>query len=365
MSTSAILTPYTGNALGAVMISSAAIKSRLDTLTEQAADGKVSGTFAGLGSGAFVSLSLNAALGHNQAIQNAVSASSGSMQVAQTALSEIGSLASNFYSQTDNLNGLDPSSVDSIAANARAALQQVASLLDSKYGDVYVFAGQDSANPPVPNPDDIGTSGFATQISAAVAALPASGGAATAATTLAIASSNAAGTSPFSTALSQPAAALQSLRPSVGTGDGVSVPTGVIASANGDTTSTGVSTTGSYMRDIMRALATLGSLNSSQVNETGFADLVADTRTSLGNAMTALNQDAGIMGDRQTALTTLNTSLARTATAMQAQVSNVENVDMASPLSQLSSVQAQLQASYQIISGLQNLSLTHYLGGTA
>ena len=115
------------------------------------------------------------------------------------------------------------------------------------------------------------------------------------------------------------------------------------------------------MRDIMRALATLGALGGAQVAAPGFADLVADTRSSLDGAITALNQDAGIMGDRQKMLTDMQTSLGQTATAMQTQLSGVEDVDMAATLSKLTAVQTQLQASYQIVAGLQSLSLVHFL----
>jgi flagellar hook-associated protein 3 FlgL len=361
MSILAPLTPYIGNALGTAISSSEIIRTQLNTLTEQASSGMVADTYAGLGSGASTSLSLNAALGQNQALQNGINAVSGPMQVQQTALSEIGSIASDFYSQTNDLNGLDPSTVDSVAASAQAALQQVAGLLDSQDGDVYVFAGQDSGNPPVPDPDQINSSGFATQIAAAVSTLATNGATTTASMTLAVAESNAPGTTPFSPALSQPASALQALRPSVSVGDQQSVPTGILASANGDVTSLGSSTTGSYMRDIMRALATLGSLSSTQVTQPGFADLVADTRTSLGNAITAISQDAGIMGNRQTALTQTTTDLTQTAAALQGQVSNVQDVDMASTLTQLTRTQTQMESSYQIIAGLESLSLTKYL----
>ena len=42
-------------------------------------------------------------------------------------------------------------------------------------------------------------------------------------------------------------------------------------------------------------------------------------------------------------------------------VSSVEDVDMASTLSQLSLVQTQMQSSYQLIAGLSGLSLVKYL----
>ena len=70
------------------------------------------------------------------------------------------SIASNFYAQLNNMEGVNSSEIDSIAANARDALNQVANLLDTQDGGVYVFAGQDTGNPPVPDPDNILTSGF-------------------------------------------------------------------------------------------------------------------------------------------------------------------------------------------------------------
>lgn len=337
------------------------VRARLDTLTGQASSGLVSDSFAGLGAGTPAALALQPALAHTQAWQANIDAASGRMQVAQSALTQISQIASDFYAQTNNLNGLNAGNVDSIAASARDALRQVGGLLDTKYGDVYVFAGQDSGNPPVPNPDALDSSGFASAIASAVQNLSVAGAASTIASTLATASSNAAGTSPFSTALSQPAATLAGQRPTVQTGDASFTPTGILASANADVASAGSSTTGSYSRDILRALATLGSLSSSQVNDAGFSTLVADTRTSLGGAITALNQDAGVMGDRQASLATLRGHLDDVNTALQARLSSAQEVDMAKTLSDLSQTQTQLQASYQLIAGLQSLSLVKFL----
>ncbi len=348
--------------LGSVIADSEQASQKLDALTVQVGDGLVSTTYGGLGAQASVSLSLAPAIASSTALQNGIGAASGQMQVAQTALTSINAIVTTLYAATDNLNGLDASEVDSTAVQAQDALSQVAGLLDSTDGDTYVFAGQDSGNPPVPAPDTIWSSGFATQIQSAVAGLASTGSASVIASTLATASSNAAGTSPFSAALSQPTAAVDALRSTVRTGADQSVPTGILASANADVASTGSSTTGSYMRDILRGLATLGSLSSSQINTTGFAAVVADVRTSLGNAITALNEDAGVMGNRQTQLTATRTQLQDTATSMTAQVGNVQNVDMTTTISSLTAAQTRLQASYQLISTVQSLSLTKYIG---
>jgi flagellar hook-associated protein 3 FlgL len=377
MSGSITMTGVTGDAALARLIQdSATIHGRLDKLTNQVSTGLVGDTYAGLGTGAPVSLDLRPQIANLQAWQNNVDAVTGRMSVAQTALTQLQSTAANFYAQLNNVQGVASSEIDSIAANARDALGQVASLLDTQDGGVYVFAGQDTANPAVPDPDSIANiaanpNGFFAQISAAVGALGVNGAAQTANATYQIATSNAAGTSPFSAYLSQPSATLQANPPVVQVGQNKTEPVGIPASANGlipDSVSSGntivggpPSTTGSYMRDVLRALATIGSLSSSQANDPGFDDLVQDTRISLSAAVGAMAQDAGVLGNVQSSLTATQTQLGDTQTALTGQVSSAEDVDMAATLSQLSQVQTQMQASYQLIATLSGLSLAKFL----
>lgn len=345
--------------LPTLIANSTSIHQQLDTLTEQASTGLVSQTYAGLGGEASVSLDLNPQLSALQTYQNNIDQATGSMQVTQTAMTQIQQIAATFAGDIPNLNGLNPSEIDSIASQAKAALQQVAGLLDTQDGSNYVFGGQDSANPPVPSPDNILSSGFYTQINASVSALSTNGASATAAATLATASSNAIGTSPFSAYMSQPASAISA--PVVQTGEGGTVQIGLLASGNSVAVSSGTSTTGSYMRDLMRALATLGSLSSSQVSDPGFSGLVQDTAASLNGVVDAMAVDAGILGSTQSSLTATQTHLSNTATALTGQLSSVQQVNMAQTLSDLTSMQTQLQASYRLISSDTGLSLVNFL----
>ena len=203
------------------------------------------------------------------------------------------------------------------------------------------------------------SSGLYTQINKAVSTLSANGAAATITSTLAAASSNDPTISPFSAYMSQPALALSA--PVVQVGPTETVQYGLLASANSTATSSGSSTTGSYMRDLMRALATIGSLSSSQVNDPNFNTLVQDTRTSLNGVVTAMGTDIGALGDRQANLATIQTQLGNTATALSTQVSNVQDVDMAKTLSELTQTNIQLQASYQILATENGLSLAKFL----
>jgi flagellar hook-associated protein 3 FlgL len=338
-----------------------ATRAELDTLTEQSSTGLVSQTYAGLGASASVSLDLNPEIAQMNTWQSNINAVQGNMQVTQTAVSEISSIASSFASQLNTLDSTDSQAVDALASSAQQALVEVANLLDTTDGSTYVFAGQDSANAPVPNADDILSSGFYSAINTAVAGLGTNGAATTEASILATGSSNATGTSPFSASLSQPAATLQASLPSVQVGSNQSVTTGLLASANTYVASTGSYTTGAYMRDVLTGLATIASLSSSQVNDSGFETLVTDTQGMLQGAVTTMNQDAGVLGNEQTALTDTATNLSDTVDALTTQVSAVQDVDATSTATDLSLVQTQLQASYQVIANLGSLSLVNYL----
>jgi flagellar hook-associated protein 3 FlgL len=60
-------------------------------------------------------------------------------------------------------------------------------------------------------------------------------------------------------------------------------------------------------------------------------------------------------------LQTQTTTMTNMSTALQTQVGNAQDVDMAQTLSQLTQTQTRLQESYQLISGLQSLSLVKFL----
>lgn len=351
--------------MASLISDSTVIKQNLDQLTNQISTGLISNTYAGLGSGAAVSLNLNPQIAALTTWQNNINQASSSMQVTQTAMTQIQQIAANFLAETGNLEGSNASEVDSVAASAQQALVQVADLLDTQDGNTYVFAGQDTTNPPVPDPDSILSNPFYTQIAAQVGLLGIQGAALTTAATLAIAGSNtpgsAGGTSPFSTYMSQPAGALQA--PTIQIGEGQSAAVGLLASANSAVTSTGAGTTstGSYMRDLMLSLATIGSLSSSQVGDAGYTTLVQSTNTTLTGAISAMAEDVGVLGNTQTNLTTDQTTMSDTATALTTQVGGVQDVDVAQAMSNVQLVETQLQGSYQVIAAMSGLSLAKYL----
>jgi flagellar hook-associated protein 3 FlgL len=332
--------------------------AQLNKLTEQSSTGLISQTYAGLGAGAAQTvLSVAPQIATANAQIAAINATVGPMTVQQNAFTQISSLTSGIVAQLSSLSTLDSTGVATVTVAAQQALVQVATLLDTQDGDVYVFGGQDSGEAPVPDPEAIASSGFYTQIESAVAGLAGNGAAATTAAVLGIAGSNAAGTTPFSAGLT--AAGL----PTITLGNGQQVTTGIAANSNGFVTSPGAGTTstGSYMRDILASLASIASLTPAQITGAGFQGFLQSTQSSLRSANDSLNQDAGVLGNTQTELTSQASTLGTTVTALTAQVSNADSVDAAATITQISSVQTALQSSYQLIAGMKSLNLAYYL----
>jgi flagellar hook-associated protein 3 FlgL len=331
------------------------VKQTIAQLTAETSSGYLSNDYAGLGTNAGVALNLSTQLLANQADSSNANSAANIQQVAQTALQQISALASSFASNAASLETI-PNSISTVAAQAQDALQQVANLLDTQVGGVYVFAGQDSNDPPVPNPNQITASNFYTAIQTAIAGLTTNGAAATTAATLAIAAPG--GTSPFSPTLD---AAGQIA--SVDLGGGQQVALAPLANANANASSTGVGTTstGSYTRDILLSLASLGSLTAGQSGNANFLPLVQSTVTTLQGAIGAISTDIGALGDRQDQITDAQSVLSATNTALLTQLGNVQDADLTQVSAQLSQAQTQLQASYQIIASLSQLSLAKYI----
>jgi flagellar hook-associated protein 3 FlgL len=318
----------------------------ISNLTAETSSGYISSDYAGLGSGAATALDLTGQLAVNTTLQANAASAGNIQQVTQTALGQIQTLVANISSQLLSPSTSDSTGLSTLATTANGALQQIAGLLDTKVGDVYIFAGQDSANPPVPDPDNVTSSAFYTAIQNAVATLPTAGAAAVQAQSLTIAGPGA--TSPFSATLEA------SNQPSK---------VGMLADQNTNAVSvgTGTTSTGSYMRDILMGLATLGSMGSADTSQSYVQSALSNVRTTLSNADTALNQDIGGLGVRQDTITSATTELSGVATALTTQLGSVQDADAATVATQLAQAQTQLQSSYSIVAALGKLTLSTYL----
>lgn len=364
--------------IGRLLTGALTTRDRMDMLVRQASTGLRAESFGGLAPQARVSIDLRAEVARRDTYSRAIETAEARIAVTQSAMGRIGDLTSDLAKRALSLITLGETGVDVVAQEARAALQEIAGLLNVRAGDTYVFGGSDSANPPVPNAAAILQTGFYTQIEAATRQLgvpwdhdanvmtpdvPRSAGQVMA-DTLAIAASDAAGTTPFSAFLStpSPAGGLGEPRASLLAEDGTRITYGLRANENGVAQSaTNPPTTGSFMRDLMRGLAMLGSLTEAQTAEPEFKDLVQQIANGLQSAGRTLEDERAAIGVAEQRLARTKESHADLQVVLKAQISKVEDVDIAEVTARMQMLQVQLEMSYRLIGGLRDMNLSRYV----
>ena len=328
---------------------------------EQAAvsSGVTSDSYAGLGDGRYQALNLQPQITQLGGWQQNVATAQNTLTVTQTALSRITTIATNLQTSLTSLKG-DPGStgIATAALQARQSLTELGSLLNTRDGSGYVFGGNDATEAPVTDPDSILQGSLFTTIAGSVAAVGSTGAAAAESATLAAATSNDPGTSVFSAALSVDGGSAASLGHDVAVGEGDHVTVGFVATAGGAATAT---STGSWVRDLVRALATVGSLDQADPGSAGFATLVNDTSDAVSGVSGSLTTTVAALGQTQAQLTAQSGTLSLTSDALTQQLGLVKASDPASLSTQLTDTQNQLQASYSLIADLKGLTLASYL----
>lgn len=342
--------------LNTVLYNAGLAARSLNTLTAQASSGLLSSQYDGLGGGARTALDLSGQLALNTGSQANAAQAANVNQVTQTALGQIQGLVAGMTSQLLEPSVQTNSGLSTLAASARTMLIQVAGLLDTKVGQIYVFAGKDSRSPPIPDPASMSSSAFSTAIQAAVAGLTVAGAATVQSQLLTAAAPGA--TSPFSATLEA-----SNQLASADLGSGQTVQLGVLADQNTDAVSAGIglTSTGSYMRDTLMALSTIGSLGTANATDPQVQALLGMVHTTLSGADDAMNVDIGGLGARQKTTTDTQTELSDTAAALTTQLGAVQDADPAQVATALSAVQIQIQASYKIIASLEQLSLAKFI----
>jgi flagellin-like hook-associated protein FlgL len=347
--------------IGRLDTGAAMLRARLEVLTRQVADGRRGPGYGDIAPEARRAVDLRAELDRREVWQGTISRALARTTVAQGTLGRIADIATQFYQEAIRLDGTSGARITAVATAARAAMVEVASLLNERHAGEYLFGGSDSANPPIPDPQGILGSGMASGIATAVAGLTAGNAAAVAAATLAAAQSDAPGVTPFSAFLSDPAQGLGEPRRSVPAAEGERVAYGLFANRNAAAASSG-ETTGSWARDVLRGLATLAALDPAQASlAPGFTDLMAVVRDGLRSAVEAIGAERGALGATERRLEATARRHAEVSVALAGQLAGIEEVDMAATISRLQATQTRLEASYRAISLVSGLTLTRFL----
>lgn len=344
---------------------SALLRTRLETLTRQATSGQRAEALGDLAPEVPRAVSLRGEVGRRELYGKAMDQALGRAAVMQDGLSRLTEIARDFRTKAAlRITSGDPGSLITVQANARAAITEVAQILNTRHAGEYLFGGSDLGNPPIPDPQSVAAGQMAQDIATEIAGLGANGANAVAAATRAIAQSTAPGISPFSDFLSAdeglPPGARDPRR-GVPSADGQLIGYGIAANRNGEALSTG-ETTGSWARDLLRNLMSLAALTPGQMgNPAAFDGFVATIREGLSSAELALGEEAGALGHVEARMEAVRRRHDDMSKVLALQLSDIEEVDVADVITRMQATRTALEASYRAIGSLADLNLANFL----
>jgi flagellar hook-associated protein 3 FlgL len=337
------------------------LRERMAQLGDQISTGRKGNSYAALGTEAPKAMDLRAEIGRRETYQNMIGQTLSKVQVTQSVLNRIGAIAEKFAASSTKLMGAaKPEEIQIQAGQAKAALVEVANLLNEEYAGEYLFGGADTHNPPIPNPNAIATTGMAKEIGDEVATLDATNATTVLSAITGWATDDDPLITPFSEYLETGEGKTEGRRNLLAS-DNERIDYGILANRNAAVVSSG-ETTGSWARDLLRGLASIAGLTpeKSQLGQS-YTSFVTKVQEGLRSSVEALALERGALGVTEARLESVRTLHESVSVSLTLQVSDLEEVDMAKTITSFQATQTQLEASYRAIAMAQQLSLTRFL----
>ena len=112
---------------------------------------------------------------------------------------------------------------------------------------------------------------------------------------------------------------------------------------------------------IMGALYALATSDLTTTSDAGYRELARMSMNDLDNGFDQLQEQIGVLGVRQNTLDQTDTRHTDFLITLKQQITDVEDVDAADALTRLSLLQANLEASFKLISSTKDLSLVNFI----
>jgi flagellar hook-associated protein 3 FlgL len=284
------------------------LQNQQNLVAAQVSTGLKSSSYAGIATDATTVVNLTAQQSQDQSYIDTANTLTTRMSTMSAAMSDIQKLVSQFAQgfSTDAYN----TSGTTVQTEAQQLLQEVGADLNSQDGEGYVFSGYQTSSPSftasaLPNPGDVTTANTAYY----------------------------------------------------GGDNGVQQAT----IDKGVNISYGVTANNPAFEQIIRALNFIANSGSfSQSSSTDEANVSAASQL-LTNGLAQLQTLQGNLGLQQAQVNNTQTNLTNAMSLGSSTLSNLVSVDSATAITQLNTIQTQLQASYQTVNMLQQSSLVNYL----
>lgn len=334
------------------------LQERLAKLSDQVATQKVSSDFAGLGSGARVSINLRGELKELDTYARNISGAQLRLTTQVEAMERIGQLAKELSVELIKLQSDPNAEVAVVNQIAQQGYQELTSLLNAKVDGRYVFAGGDSANAPLPA---AGADALFAQIAADLPG-PITNAATSLATTrgrLAQDDWFADTIDPDTTAPPVPVVPPVSAR----VDRDLDLEYGVLATNGVYSDDVDLTEDLPYFREFLHAFAAAANVDKpttpAELDE--FRGYLDQVRQGVDRATGRLDEEVGALGALGSRMKAIDDRHKDLALHLRSGVSDVEDVDMAAAITKLQLVQTQLQASYRVTSSLNQVNLNDFL----
>lgn len=336
------------------------LRARLDQTDARIGSGYRARSLSELGADALVSIDGRKAIGLADSFIKTIDQARPRLETSMSVLDRVGALAQQGIDSVMRQFGATPPPLSIVAADAARALQELQSLMNEAVNGQYLFNGRASQSPPMPG--DILTSGAFTQIQTQMNGLAPGNANAVIAATVASASSNAPGVTPFDVYIST-APGLTEAPIDAAVDVNLSIRIGLKANVNADAISTAPNTTGSFVRDIFRGLAILASVTNAQraAAPADFDQVLEDVRRTLDDAFRASQQEAGGLGQVAANLDAVRRRHDAMRDTLKGSVARVEDTDIAAESAKRALLDTQIQATYRLLVSRRELNLANFI----
>jgi flagellar hook-associated protein 3 FlgL len=333
-----------------------AMNSQLNTLTAEASSGLKANPAGSMGNDAALLYSLQMQADQQNVLQTTATNADNRLQAAQTALTSIASALQTIAGAASTASG---QTATITAGQATTTMQQVLDLLNTQYNGDALFAGDATANPPMQSATASGGP-LAAVNSVLNAAVAANGGQPLASANVQNLLTGPNGLSSiFNNTNSNPALNYNSaFYTAPDDGKPTQIPIGL-----NQTVSYNVKGNQPAFTNLMQGLSMLTLLGapSTQLDNTAKSTIQAQAASLITQAQSQLTAQQGQLGTVQAQLSQVATAQQTAAANTTKQISTLETADTATVATQLSALQSQLEASYQVTADLSQLTLSHYL----
>jgi flagellar hook-associated protein 3 FlgL len=334
-----------------------AMNTQLNTLTAEASSGLKVNPAGSMGNDAALLYNLQMQADQQNTLQTTATNAGSQLGAAQDALTSIASAVQSIASASLGINASTQGAT--VATQATSTMSQILDLLNTQYDGNALFAGDATSSPPMQSINAAG--GPLAAVNAVLnAAVTANGGQPlTSANVQSLLTGPNGLSSIFNNTNSNPALNYNSAFYAA-PDDGK--PTQVLIGQN-QTLSYSVKGNQPAFTGLMQGLSMLTLLGapSTQLDDTAKSAILTQAGSLISQAQNELTTQQGQLGSVQAQLQQVATAQQTAASNTNQQISTLEGADQTAVATQLSTLQTQLQASYQVTADLSQLTLSHYL----